>query len=341
MALCFFCKAQNLVPNYSFEIKTQCSNGVNQVDGYVNDWSGGGGGQCFYDSLCNNVSSDVNVPLNIFGYQYPHSGAAYVGIYTFTGVPPTGRPYDYNNVAYLQAELTSTLNTGTEYYVTFYISLADSSKWACNNIGVYFSDSALVWTGYVKSYLTPQVQNDTANHLTDKINWMKISGSFKSNGTEKYIILGNFVSDKQCDTIFVNSPSSNSNHNWNEAYYYVDDVIVSADSNYADSLFPNSVSSITMPQNETKVYPNPSNGKFTIEEQGVRDKEQIEIYNMMGQKVASSNSSKGGASVVTAILPSGGQRWAIDLSNQPAGIYLYRIVSEKGEAVGTGKLIIQ
>jgi hypothetical protein len=31
----------------------------------------------------------------------------------------------------------------------------------------------------------------------------------------------------------------------------------------------------------------------------------------------------------------------IDLTNQPAGIYLYRITSEKGELVGSGKMVIE
>ena len=31
----------------------------------------------------------------------------------------------------------------------------------------------------------------------------------------------------------------------------------------------------------------------------------------------------------------------IDLSGRPAGVYLYRIVNENGEAVASGKLIVQ
>jgi trimeric autotransporter adhesin len=90
--------------------------------------------------------------------------------------------------------------------------------------------------------------------------------------------------------------------------------------------------------NSLKVFPNPSNGKFTIQSSVVSGQSLVEIYNEMGQKVASSNYSEGGA---FKSLPWGGQGWALDLSNQPAGIYLYRVITHEGELVGSGKLIIQ
>jgi hypothetical protein len=55
----------------------------------------------------------------------------------------------------------------------------------------------------------------------------------------------------------------------------------------------------------------------------------IEVYNMLGQRIANSQ------------WPSANSLMQIDISNEPSGIYLYRITSEKGEALGSGKLIIQ
>jgi len=79
-----------------------------------------------------------------------------------------------------------------------------------------------------------------------------------------------------------------------------------------------------------KVYPNPSNGVFSVE---VNNEKRIvnsvtEIYNSLGQKVFSN------AQIITS------SNFQIDLSGQPAGIYLYRIVSETGDLVGEGKLIL-
>jgi len=81
--------------------------------------------------------------------------------------------------------------------------------------------------------------------------------------------------------------------------------------------------------NTVIVYPNPSSGLFTFQMQGVNEKAQIEIYNVLGQKIDNSQWLLANNSM------------QVDLSNRPAGIYLYRITTEKGELVGSGKLIIE
>jgi len=350
MALCFSIKAQNLVPNYSFEQIVKCTNGWGEFNGYVMDWTGQNGassGLSYYTHQCSNDSlNGGSVPYNYdYGFQYAHSGVSYAEIITFVTSSSNDSTHPYGNTSfanqrnYLQALLTDSLKAHTEYFVTFFVSLQNASNYACSDIGAYFSDSAILFngTGGVLQYVPQIANNPKQQELSDTLNWMKITGSFIAKGGEKYITIGNFKNDSLSSVRYLGQIQLGAT----EAWYYIDDVIVSTDSAYVDSLATVSVQSVSNPKEVVSVFPNPSKGIFTIEQQGVRDKEQVEIYNMMGQKVASSNSSKGGASVVTTILPSGGQRWAIDLSDQPAGIYLYRIVSEKGEAVGTGKLIIQ
>ncbi len=90
------------------------------------------------------------------------------------------------------------------------------------------------------------------------------------------------------------------------------------------------INSISSP-GSVLVYPNPGNGKFIIEidnGQLTTDNEEteIDIYNLIGEKVASSNSSKGGGFYS---LPSGGEGWAIDLSAQPAGMYFVKVEANK------------
>jgi hypothetical protein len=326
VAFSFSVEAQNLVPNYSFEDTIQCPTQGNQVNGYVADWTAGGlGGQSYFDSICNVSGSAVGVPLNTWGYQYPHTGVAYTGIYTFFPPPPPSRPYHYNERDYLQVKLIDTLIKGSKYFVAFFVSLADSSKEACNNMGAYFSDSSLVYNGSVKPYLTPQVANDTSHQLTDKINWMKISGSFTAQGGEAYMVIGNFTDDKHCDSVFVNSPSSYKNYNWNLAYYYIDDVIVTTDSNYADSLFPSSIVSVSKPKEEVRIFPNPSNGKFEVNILNIGENSIMDVYNIFGEIIYSK-----------AITDNA----QINLSSEPIGIYFYRISTEWGNLMQSGKLII-
>lgn len=79
--------------------------------------------------------------------------------------------------------------------------------------------------------------------------------------------------------------------------------------------------------NGVKVYPNPGTGKFTVQVSATGSlKPVFEVYNMLGEKVF--------ASALTSD--------NIQLSiNDPAGIYLYRIISETGSTLSTGKLVIE
>ena len=81
--------------------------------------------------------------------------------------------------------------------------------------------------------------------------------------------------------------------------------------------------------NSLTIYPNPSNGKFAVQidngQLASNNKElQIDVYNILGEKVF----SKMANSPIT-----------IDIGNQPKGIYIYRVTSEDGKYLSTGKLI--
>jgi sugar lactone lactonase YvrE len=92
---------------------------------------------------------------------------------------------------------------------------------------------------------------------------------------------------------------------------------------------PNASAEQMMQTAHTSVYPNPNNGRFTIESPLIRKPSVLEIYNMLGEKVYSE-------SFTTPHSESN-----ISIENQPAGIYMYRISSENGGMVSAGKFIIQ
>jgi len=228
----------------------------------------------------------------------------------------------------MQDSLLSPLVGGKKYYVTFYVSLADTCMFACNNIGAYLSDSTLVYQntgiGKVKSYLQPQISNDTAhNPLTDEVNWMKISGSFVAAGGEQYIIIGNFVDDAHVDTIRVNSNTSLYD---DCAYYYVDDVIVSTDSIYADSLFTG-VNNIKPNNANVTIYPNPASTLLNV----AINMSQIKVgsiclYNTTGEEVRCETLS--------------GNITSISITDLPSGMYYYRITDANGNLVKADKVTI-
>jgi hypothetical protein len=80
--------------------------------------------------------------------------------------------------------------------------------------------------------------------------------------------------------------------------------------------------------NSIKLFPNPNNGLFTIERSAGKENALVEVYNMLGEKA------------LTLPLSQTGEGTKIDMSAEPDGVYLYRVLSETGNLVSTGKFII-
>ena len=82
---------------------------------------------------------------------------------------------------------------------------------------------------------------------------------------------------------------------------------------------------------EVKVYPNPSSGVFQLEitNEKIGINNMVEVYNILGEKVYSQQ-----------FLISNSQ-FLINLSTQPNGVYLYRLITETGNLAGEGKLVIE
>jgi|GEM_PF-2345186 len=92
---------------------------------------------------------------------------------------------------------------------------------------------------------------------------------------------------------------------------------------------------------EVRVFPNPSNGIFTISlshpvPMAIRivsgSHPTVEVYNMLGEKV-----------YVAFLNPSieGTTNTTVSLVGKSEGVYLYRVVNENGNLISAGKLVIQ
>ena len=89
------------------------------------------------------------------------------------------------------------------------------------------------------------------------------------------------------------------------------------------------------PLSLTSVYPNPSNGKFTVQYQasGIKNTDMsLEIYNMMGEKVYPR-----AGSITNPLI---NQSTVIDISSQLKGIYFIKITTERGE-IFVEKVVMQ
>jgi len=261
----------NLVPNPGFENfitgDTFCNAGyINDTPPWINPT--GASPNCF-KSCCWNQGWAI--PQNAFGFQYPFNGIGYAGfgVYTLSTILPNGREY-------IQVKLLDSLKENIKYLVKFYVCLADSEKYATDDIGLYFSDTAIykdVFDHSPFSSFIPQIENTQGNIITDKENWTLISGIYIAQGGEQYITIGNFYDDANTDTLFVGGGNI-----YNESYYYIDDVSV--------TLIEDSV-----PSENTLIIPNaftPNsdgyNDYFKIKGQNIKELHGI-IFNRWGQQL--------------------------------------------------------
>jgi hypothetical protein len=137
-------------------------------------------------------------------------------------------------------------------------------------------------------------------------------------------------------------------HNWtNEAEVYNDENILiihdsttanlfyqafhrefySLGGTMADQCTPSGINELTNIQYAAKLSPNPNNGIFNIVVNSPVSDNIVEIYNILGQNIYSLSFKSNETSV--------------DLSNQPQGIYLYKITNPSGNNLATGKFVIQ
>ncbi len=297
----------NLVPNPSFEDTIHCPFMPGQIY-YASHWSGPNGGTTDLFNSCASISSGVSIPYNIVGNQNPRTGNGYAGIYTWVN--------GVNLRDYVQTKIDSILIPSHKYCVKFYVSLQDTGNIACNNIGIYFSDTAIHSTNQLIFYVNPQITNNIiTNPLTNKGSWTEVSGSFIANGGEQYMTIGNFIDDLNSDTVMLNTGI------WQAPYYYIDDISVI-------DCTDEGIHEENGRRTDFKLYPNPNNGNMTLEyhieenQTGV-----LNIYDVTGKQIISHNFNSTNSCIT------------IDASTLDAGVYYYSI-KEGDKKVKTDKLII-
>ncbi len=244
--------AQNLVPNPSFEDTIACPLTFNNDDSLLTKhWFQPTIGSSDFYHGCSSPTQ-IGVPDNLFGNQVASSGQAYAGLYTYTG--------GVNSREYISIKLLDSLVTGTNYYVSFNVSLADEFLYA-SKIGAYIgNDSIDLPFYYLNLNLLPQIESNGA--VTDKLTWTRISGIYQAIGGEEYLTIGNFRDSTNSDATFV----GNGGTGW--AYYYIDDVCISQDSLSCFTFTDVEESQI---QHDVNIYPTPTSHQLSIDTE-------LEIY---------------------------------------------------------------
>lgn len=289
-------KAQNLVPNPSFEDTIYCPTTPGDIPA-LTYWYNCGGSPDYYNS-CANTSTLVNIPSNWVGYQAAYNGNGYVGLATHcTGCVP--------NREYIGTQLVSQLIPSTKYYVSIYISRADSLPYtfSSDKFGFRFSTVPFSYTN------PPPTDNFSHIHsnaiITDSTGWTKISGSFIADSAYQYVIVGNFYDNANTNTL-------GSGDAFEAAYYFIDQVCVSTDSLQCN------VSVGLVNQNnriDFSMYPNPATNIVNINFLNNGKPYDIIIYNLFGQAVFTKQKMNFSHSIV-------------DLNDISNGVLLIKILYE-------------
>jgi len=157
---------------------------------------------------------------------------------------------------------------------------------------------------------------DYDNNRIRKVNTLGIISTIAGNGTQGHSGDGGPATSAELSTPWAVDIDKSGN-------IYINDEINNVIRELTVATGINQVSSI----NDIKVFPNPGNGVFNFQ-LGIRNYQSIglQVYNIMGECIYTE---------------SGSSTSQIDLSNQPKGIYLYRFLSQQGELIQSGKLVIQ
>jgi OOP family OmpA-OmpF porin len=225
--LCFqFCKAQNLVPDSSFENNKYLPMDFSAVNA-SNYWSIPSWGTSDLFCKCdrqtkinrNKLYPEVDVPQNSMGNQLAHSGNCYAGIFVFS---------HGNYREYLQTALTTPLQKNKTYRFTMHISLADYSCASVDQLGVCFLNHRSDYqSSEVISDLQPVYADVGRMPGNDISNWHRISVTYKAQGGESYVLFGSFDIHKLRKTKIKAPKEIRTRINQTaerDAYYYIDDV---------------------------------------------------------------------------------------------------------------------
>jgi len=298
---------QNLVPNWSFESYQICPNLISQIQ-FAAPWfnariagPNGPGPTPDYFNAC--AFSIVDVPVNSQGNQEAQDGDAYAGVVCYLATYPNFREY-------IEVQLTSILQAGVCYELSFFMSLGDEpTNSTLNGLGAYFSNTMAVQGNGVMN-VTPQIDHLGA-FMTDSLGWLKVSGTYQALGGERYLTIGNFHDDEAVGITQIHSSIYSRN-----CYFYIDAVALI------------DVECTATGQEEVAVeevgfYPNPASDELTVEVSdpgaGV-----IELFNATGR------------SVLRAAVH---QKVSLDISSLPAGSYTCVVRSEQGKILQRKRII--
>ncbi len=201
--------------------------------------------QCFWpDSVFQYGRDSVFDPfsfppclLYINDYPFPKEGSGYIGLkltdtlddlprYGYVDVGCNGNYVKHNSNLwpayfgrnFVEVGLSNSLEPNEDYTIEFYTRHATNPKWLYSkNIAAFVSQDTFSYFDYLKNSLLPTIESSKTIYENKK--WIKISGSFLSNGMERFLTIGNFRKDHQSDYRFIIPADTNRPSTGGDDYY--------------------------------------------------------------------------------------------------------------------------
>lgn len=209
---------ENKIPNPSFESLDGKIKTLGEFE-IVTDWTVPDGCPPADIFTSSSKKEEVQTPNNAYGAAETYEGNNYAGIRTYVEREAEPRTY-------LQIKMSKALIANKEYCVKFNVSLADLAKYATNNLGVYLSSNRVKLKDIEAYEIKPQILHPRNKVLNDQFDWMTVCATFTSDGTEKYVTIGNFSKQEETATEKMKRPREFKQQQTRDAYYYIDDVSV-------------------------------------------------------------------------------------------------------------------
>jgi outer membrane protein OmpA-like peptidoglycan-associated protein len=221
----FFCsvksqpQSENLVINYSFEEYDKCPTDYTPEDKshkLIKGWTYPTIATPDYFNKCA-PQKKAGVPSNFAGTSEPKTGNAYMGAIL------SGTDDGYRE--YIQGTLKSSLVAGKKYCITYSYKLASYSKFAVDQLSLFFSEIEVKNEIRINLPYKPQVNNREGLFLDNIDEWEEVCNVYEASGNEKYFIIGNFKAYDNTNYVATDKNMKNLMDK-TYAYYYFDDIII-------------------------------------------------------------------------------------------------------------------
>ena len=301
--------AQNIVSNPGFSKLSHCPDTSGQIN-YCTGWHTPNKATADYYHQCQDTAAgpahNFSTSSAYFGYQGT-ADSAYAGIFAYYGAAAQIREYVAASIPALQP--------GEEYKVSLRISLADSSNYAANGMGVFFYANGKPDTNFYQVYgYNPQIEYGNYGAVTDKTVWTELTDTFMADSAYTHILIGNFLADGAQTRVHTPSPGQSFGP---ISYYYIDSVSI-------EHISTASIRNVNA-QEKASLYPNPFTDQCQLRiKHRNADQYCFTLYNLQGKAVRTIDN------ILTDQL-------TIDRAGLAPGVYYYQLTS-RGNVLQTGRL---